>query len=320
MSSSPDQHTMKVTVVATQELCIHVGSPTVVAAFPESVLDTILEQLARRGLNLTSIQVASNPDNLCDLQVGQELASAAMKGTQILRQNTVGRLPLQVNADTLDTDSAVFHMFNYNHSLQAWNRFPDNASNKTPLQDKGKAPVTRQLAQKPITWFYDPTPQAELQPTLSNARPSTSNLDVRERMEDDTPTPRRAKDRGMRRKRKKLGTVSPKRATKSGEGARTRAQIEAAKQEEQSQSGKGALKPEKRMVAPIQDRKHFPSRVQRIGMTLALYKFERKRQQDLKKRLTRATESRWKGQPSNLTEDDKIDVITKELDKAFEKM
>ncbi|KIW74345.1 hypothetical protein Z517_12285 [Fonsecaea pedrosoi CBS 271.37] len=330
MSSLPGKHMMKVTVTATQELEIQVDEPTNLAYFPESIPHIVLEQLAHRGLNLTSMQVASNPGNICDLQDGQELASAAMK------------------------DSAVFHMFNHDHSLPAWNRLPNNVPNKIPLWDKQEAPEARQLAlsiQKPITWFYDPVPRPDTKPTLSriahcpalssappntpiapnlvSASPAEDNhatteatrLDAQEAMEEVTPAAPRAKGKVKKRGKKKPKTTRvQKQADKVPHRPVTRSQTgkEAAGViDKLNRSGKGTLATEKRMGGGIHDRPNFAKQVERVGMTQTVHTFGHKHQRRLKQRLAKATEKRWQGQPSGLTEDDKIDVITQQLQKAF---
>ncbi|OAP55419.1 hypothetical protein AYL99_10392 [Fonsecaea erecta] len=349
MSSLPDQRMMKVTVVATQELCIRVDDPAVLESLTESIPHMVLEQLAHRGLNLTSIQVASNPGNLGGLPAGHELASAAIK------------------------DSAVFHMFNHNRAFPAWNRLPANMPNTIPLWDSEKTSVARQLdspTQTPITWFYDHIPQAE--PTelwhLGNRHRRALSASFTDHLiaEDDDqvitgdgalrpaqvssldsspvlPEPieeitskfpgvySRAKGYGRRKKARLLLQQAPKSATKPRDRARTRTQKEAATNVEgennnnnnstndnTNRSGKGKLvQTEKRMLARIQDSQHFATRLERIDITKALDAYGHKRDRDLQKRLNRAMERRWRGQPSDMTEDDKVDVITQQLQKAI---
>ncbi|KIW93590.1 uncharacterized protein Z519_06195 [Cladophialophora bantiana CBS 173.52] len=297
MASPPDQNGLKVNVMARQSLYINVADPV---ASPETVQHMILEQLARRGVKLSSILVTSNPGNMSGLQIGQELATRAVK------------------------DSAVFHMFNSNPSLPSWDKLPEHEGQTSSAQQLDV------LTQKPITWFYDPMPKADS--TLSSAYyspPFASNhVSVAPAKDDqfeadDGPTPSTSVSRTLYRVRKqkpKRGKRGPKHADASLARPRTRAQKRAALEALEAQMQARSNRSEKRIVASIQDPFNFASRVERLGIKLALDQYGHKRQQQLKKRLAKATEKRWRGQPRDLTDDDKMDVITKELEKAFEKL
>ncbi|EXJ69597.1 uncharacterized protein A1O5_07633 [Cladophialophora psammophila CBS 110553] len=297
MASSPDQNVLQVNVMAMQSLYINVPDP---AASPETVQHMILGKLARRGVKLSSILVTSNPGNVSGLQVGQELATRAVK------------------------DSAVFHMFNSNPSLPSWDKLPDNEE-ETPF-----APHLDVLTQKPITWFYDPIPKADS--TLSSASPgppiapnhaSVAPAKDNQAEAGDGPTPSTSVSRTpyrVSKRQPKRGKRGPKQADESLARPRTRAQKRAALEALEAKMQARSSRPEKRFLARTQNPFNFASRVERIGIKLALDQYGHQRQQQLKKRLARATENRWRGQPRDLTDDDKMDVITKEFEKAFEKM